>query len=582
MRRGRVINTIILILTISTAVEARKQELKTDISDTVKYQRDSLFIEGIRLKQQKLYDSAYVAFSRADSIDGNNSAICYEMGLSLLSKDFDKAHTYFAKADELSSDNYYYKKMVITTDLYAGKIDEAIKGYEKLLKQFPDHEGDLYDLAELYIKKGDTNSAIRTFDRLERLIGTDRYVSLSKVNVYIQSNDIKSAHKTLDKLIKEMPLDASLWAYKGDLYMESRNLDLAYEAYNNSLKIDPDNGYAIESLYVYYIRVGDTQKADEYMNKIFSSSDITFKHKREYLNQIIKYYGAIGKSYSELDTIYKCIITAEPENSEARLIYSDYLVKMNRGNEAIEQLRSAVYVNPQCKQCWEYLLFNVAEHSDSVLVEKVLSDAMDAIPESADFYFYSGLWEYSKSNKEYALSQFLKADSIVEASGQKELTSENRKELWSCLFNIYYNKGEKQKYYSYLEKSIATFPDDLMGINNYAYIIACDGGDLDRAEALSKKTIDKEPLEPIYLDTYAYILMKKGKLTYAKFYIEQAIEYMKSAPDAVIYEHYGDILFKLGDVEGALTQWKISLQMERDGQDKEKLKEKIEKKEYVE
>ena len=126
------------------------------------------------------------------------------------------------------------------------------------------------------------------------------------------------------------------------------------------------------------------------------------------------------------------------------------------------------------------------------------------------------------------------------------------------------------------------FPNDLMGLNNYAYILAEDNADLDKAEAMSKKTVEKEPLQSMYLDTYAYILMKKGLLTYAKFYIEQALEYMKSDPDAVIVEHYGDILFKLGDVNGALEQWKRSYSMEREGADKEKLKQKIEKKQYVE
>ncbi len=576
----RVLFLILFAITFTSMYGCKVK--KEALSDTLIYQRDSLFIEGIRLKQQKLYDSAYVAFSKADSIDSRNPAICYELGNRLLAKDFEAGLEYLERAVSLSKDNYYYRKSVVSANLMKKDLDSAVDKYEALLKQFPDHEGDLYDLAELYARKGDYKKSIKTFERLERLTGTDKYISLSKVGVFISAGELDDALKELDKILKEMPLDASVWSYKGDIYMETKDMDLALECYEKALELDPDNGYALESMYVYYIRTGESDKANEIMFRIFTCEQIQYSRKKEYLNQIARYYVATQRPYSELDTIYRSIIASDPENSDALLQYSDYLIQMKRNDEAIETLRSAVYLDPQCQMCWEYLLYQMAASSDSAMVEKVLEDAMEAIPESAEFHYYSGLWNYSKNHDEDAIKFMLKADSIVEASGRKALTEDNRKDLWNFLFVYYYKNGQKEQCYKYLDRHLEAFPNDIGALNNYAYILATDGVDLDKAEALSKKTIEKEPLEPVYLDTYAYILMKKGKLTYAKFYIEQAIEYMKSAPDAVIYEHYGDILFLSGNVDTAVEYWKKSLEIERDGQDKDKLKIKINTRQYVE
>lgn len=575
----RVETVIVFLLTVSTLCMAAS--VKRALPDSVVYERDSLFIESFRYKYTGKADSAYNVLFKADSIVPDNAAVCYELGSSLISTDFAQAFKYLKKAAELSPDNYYYQKALIRAYIAVNDYTSAIKGYEALVKKFPDHEGDLYMLAELYVRIKDFKSAIKTLERLERLTGLDSYVSMSKVEVYKMAGDVKSAHKTLDRMIKEMPLNSSFWVMKGDLSLMSGDLKEAYECYENSMEIAPGNGEALESLYMYYVRTGETDKIQDCTNRIFASSDISFKRKKEYLNQTVRYYTATRTPLAELDTIYRSMINAEADNADIRLMYADYLMNMSRNQDAIEELRSAVYVNPQCKECWEYLLYQTAQSNDSIMTEKVLSDAMDAIPESADFYYYSGIWNYSKGLIEKALDYMLKADSIVAVS-EKSLSDNNKKELWNYLFNYYYQKGDNEKKYLYLDKAVKAFPDDLMGLNNYAYILAEDNTDLDKAEAMSKKTVDKEPLQSLYLDTYAYILMKKGQLTYAKFYIEQALEYMKSNPDAVIIEHYGDILFKLGDVDGALEQWKRSYVMEREGADKEKLKLKIDKKQYVE
>lgn len=576
---------ILLILSVFTALTAYPASQKVILPDSVKVLRDSLFIEGLRYKHLDNSDSTIIMLEKADSIDPGNSAICYELGMGLMKTDFDKAYQYLQKAAELSSGNYYYQKTLIQAHLKNGDKQAAIKAYESIVKRYPDHEGDIFSLAELYSTTGDYKNAIKTFEKLERLIGVDRYVSMSKINVYLAQNNIKQALKEIDDIIKAMPLDATLWVYKGGILMDNKEMDEAYKCFEKSLEIEPENGYALEYLYVYYIRIGEMGEAEKIMYRIFATENVQFDSKKEYLKSLIQYYQVQNIPYSKLDTVYKTIINADSDNSQARLLYADYLLQVQRRDDAIEELQSAIYVNSQCQQCWEYLLYYVSESKDSVKVEKVLSDARDAIPESADFYYYSGIWSFAKNNEKMALSYMLKADSIVSNVQNGELSQANKKDMWNFLMSYYRKTGNKEKTYYYLDKVAKEFPKDIGGLNNYAYIMAEDNIDLDKAEKMSKTTIDKEPLNSMYLDTYAYILMKQGKLTYAKFYAEQAMEYMYNSMSesemSVIISHYGDILFKLGDKEGAVAQWKKALEKAEDS-DKPKLEIKIMTKEYVE
>lgn len=72
---------------------------------------------------------------------------------------------------------------------------------------------------------------------------------------------------------------------------------------------------------------------------------------------------------------------------------------------------------------------------------------------------------------------------------------------------------------------------DLTILNNYAYLLATRGGDLKKAERMSRMTIQKEPDNPVYLDTYGWILHLQGQDQLATFYLNKAL---MNAPDRAV------------------------------------------------
>ena len=81
-------------------------------------------------------------------------------------------------------------------------------------------------------------------------------------------------------------------------------------------------------------------------------------------------------------------------------------------------------------------------------------------------------------------------------------------------------------------------PRNIVVMNNLAWNLCISGGDLNRAEQLSRMTIMREPSNPIYLDTYAWILYKKGDYQSALFFIERAIDNSTDELDKEIESHY--------------------------------------------
>jgi len=100
--------------------------------------------------------------------------------------------------------------------------------------------------------------------------------------------------------------------------------------------------------------------------------------------------------------------------------------------------------------------------------------------------------------------------------------------------------------------------------------------ELKKAELMSAKTVELEPKNSTYLDTYAWILYQQGNYSLAKFYIEKAVDNLpKGDESGVVLEHYGDILWMTKNDEKALLMWQKSFDA---GNKSDEVKLKIENK----
>ena len=90
--------------------------------------------------------------------------------------------------------------------------------------------------------------------------------------------------------------------------------------------------------------------------------------------------------------------------------------------------------------------------------------------------------------------------------------------------------------------------------NDLGYMWADAGRNLDQAESLIRIAVDVEPDNSAYLDSLGWVLYKRGKFDEAKRYLKAATEAVDD-PDAVVLDHYADVLYRLDQQEQAVKIW---------------------------
>ena len=85
-----------------------------------------------------------------------------------------------------------------------------------------------------------------------------------------------------------------------------------------------------------------------------------------------------------------------------------------------------------------------------------------------------------------------------------------------------------------------------------------DSARLDEALELIQRAVDIAPTNGAYLDSLGWVYFQKGDYTAALNYLNKAAENLK---DPIIYEHLGDVYFKIGDKVIAKKFWKLSIKL---------------------
>jgi tetratricopeptide (TPR) repeat protein len=107
---------------------------------------------------------------------------------------------------------------------------------------------------------------------------------------------------------------------------------------------------------------------------------------------------------------------------------------------------------------------------------------------------------------------------------------------------------------------LALKPDDAAAANYLGYMWADGGVHLDSAKTLLEFALAHDSANGAFLDSYAWVLYKLGKIDSAFAYIQKAIKQIND--DGVVLSHYGDILLKMGRRREALDAYKKSLELD--------------------
>ena len=208
-------------------------------------------------------------------------------------------------------------------------------------------------------------------------------------------------------------------------------------------------------------------------------------------------------------------------------------------------------------------------------IDTALKDGQNALslfPNQAWMNYLVGVAWLQKKNYTKALSYVKNATSL--ALQDKDLLSQSYSALGDCYHELKDNARSDEAY----DKSLSFNADNAYTLNNYAYYLSVRGEELDKAAKMSKHSNDLQANNASFEDTYAWILFKQKNYAQAKVWMEKALADDKDNR-AVKSEHYGDIMFYLGNTDAAVENWKKA---KANGDQSPVLERKINERKYIE
>lgn len=534
---------------------------------------DYFFLEAERLKSKEDYTAAFEMFRHCEVIDPYSAEVKSSLAPFYFSLGDDSIGIEYQKrAVELAPDNYWYAAEL--AGMYESRKDyvSAIQIYEKMIKQFPKKDDPFYELLELYPRNGDYEKAVKLLDDLEKHQGKSEELSMRKFQLYLYQEKTKEAFLELESLVKEYPNEMRYRYVLGDLYLAHQRYPEALQIYREILSEDPGNEQVMLSMTEYYDAMGDTAAYRNQVDSVLFNQMISDEAKGQLMRQIIMKSETGAIDTIQVVSLFDRLIATEPIDGDLLMLYAQYLLSKNMNQKASPVLEKILEIDPSNSLVRRQLLSEAIRSSNSQRVVDLCIPVTEGAPEDPEdfaFYYYLAASYYQLNNYESALHTIEKALSFVAEDTKPEVISD----FYAMRGDLYHLQKKETEAYASYDSSLVYNPSNIGTLNNYAYYLSeRKDGDLVKAERMSLKTVEKEPNNDTYLDTYAWILYRLGRYEEAKTYVDRALQ-NGGAENGVELDHAGDIYFKLELKKEAIDFWKQAL--EKEIENPEKVERKI-------
>ncbi len=507
-----------------------------------------LIVEGMHFLSIENPSKALDSFMKAHQIMPDNAAINFKIAKILKdSEDTDQALFYISKATEKEKDNYYYQvlKAEILTD--KGDLSNAISTYEDLYEFSDDAPDDyLLELAALYLYNGKPDMALKTYDRIENRLGILEEVSTQKQKIYLKQNKLKEAIAEGKNLVEAYPKIGEYAVSVSQILVSNDKKEEAIEYLKEYLDEHPNQAVAEMELAKLYRQTNEIELALDYFEKAFSSEEIQLEDK---LNNFVALIQKLSKDedLSRLKNLGRSILEVHSTDANAFAANGDLYFALKEKDSAKFFYKKAVDINGNNLQLWQNLLSLEMENKNYQKVIDYADEAISFFPNQPVLYLYAGSAHFSLKNFKNAIMFWEQGKSIVYGNDRLKST------FAAQLADAYHASKQYQKAFKTYEEAIKANPTNYFAINNYAYYLSLKKQNLERAKELSTRMVEANPDNATFLDTHAWVLFQKEEYQEALKYLEKAVQNQSSA---TIIEHYADALYKTGQKEKALEQWK--------------------------
>lgn len=622
-------------LTIAAGlVGATGMARKPDVSDTERARAEYLFMEANSRLQDNNPAAAYYMLRRAAAIAPADVDIAAAKGELVIysgigdSADFENAYRdmkarYFARPRDVHSAQKFAQ---VAGQLR--RVNDLREVYVELCRQYPGRQD--FALEDAWYKAlgyldGDTtaiDSANAIYDRLEAATGPGPELSLHRLRTLMLARDTTAMTGVVHRYLASTPENAESAFSAGQMFRYIGLGDSALVYYNRACALDSTYGPAYLARAEHYMSEGDSASYDREVLHALGSPSLEFAPKLEILTNYTRALYQQPERQQAISRLFSKMLDIHPGEPNLHNLYGAYLAAVDSTAAASEQFGYAMDLDPDVEEYARFHMQTALESGDTVTA---LNAARIASRRFSNLFFpVSGASVLMTAGRNEEAIEMLDSFDI---SGQ-----ENPHALsiyYQLRGDILHAMHHNDSAYVNYEKAVNLDPSNIGVLNNIAYYMAQDGVNLDRAERYIRQVLLEEPLNPTYIDTYAWVLFKQKDYPAARRQIDAALriyddrtdsllaatdiavpdvseapaendtaqadspeadvaemaEVVEEAveatepetPSAEIYDHAGDIYFMTGDHREAVEFWKKALLLDPEN---ERIKKKVKHKAY--
>ena len=395
-------------------------------------------------------------------------------------------------------------------------------------------EANHLEAANRYFTERQYSKAVAEYSAAPALVAKNPAAGRQLGLSYNALGEWAQAIKYLEPTRVSAPLDTTVRLALGGAYLALARWDDATHEADAIMKTAPNNLTALNLAGSAYLGKGQPEKALPYYRQIarIAPGDPRGKYlvgmglqaQGDTKGAAAQFEAAIAQLPTYLDPLTQ-IVTAD--------------LVQKRSGDALARVQQQIKVVGDSAALHELLALIHIARNEQGLAETTLLETMKLSPKYLDPYVR--LSELYRSQGKYD-------DAIAIAAKALQLDPKNLS-VRLVLGVSYEAKGDTTAAVKTYEDGLAVNPRFAAAANNLAALLAESGGDMDRALHAAESARAAEPNNPAILDTFGWVLFKRGDNVNAVRALSEAASRMPAQP-TVAY-HLGVAQAKGGDAAGA-------------------------------
>jgi tetratricopeptide (TPR) repeat protein len=524
----------------------------------------------------------------------------------LVTKQLDKAEENYKALSEL--DKNKPEGPVVLADFYAAtnRFDDAIKIYQDVLTTSPDYLAGRYRLAEIMLRRGDTQGASAQIDEALKKDAKDRQALLLRARVRAhggQADGLKAAIEDLNEVLKQDPNSRPALYFNAQAHFTLGMIDEARNFASDLERNYPDYLPAKLLQIQIIVTAGDPKAALaastdllDRLSKTLPDRDqsagmLAETREKTYLARATAQMrlGNAAAAHQDLELARQ----AAPNDPDIYNALAQLAISEKKPDEALGFFEAALNANATNFNALNGLIQLYAQRQELAKAHARIDQVLGSNPNKASLHYLKAQiygYEHNVQGTEAELRKALELDPNYIAA-------------YSALGALFINSKQEDRAIAEYRKIIELRPDNAMAYtligmledarknydaaaenyrkalekdqnaiiaaNNLAWLYAVQGkGNLDEAVRLAQGVVQKNPNIAGFVDTLGWVYYKKGlhgaaveQLQKAVAVDEAAARAGKVSPSATYRFHLGMALKAKGDKEASRRELQAALKL---------------------